>query len=317
VEQVSTLVTQKLETMIEAANPYQILSKRKATSILLPYAIRLEQNGQQGMVDTILRTARASNSSRFTWRRIDLYMTTLFDKASPLSFNLFITLVNLHAPWGGMCHKNAVARWAATALKVLYTEQLGQCTADALLRIAFIHPTHIPADIWEWLKSQLSLPPVHPERPHGPWRSVVRSVRGFGEIKILKSYFLLIWSEWDYIHSDSLDEMQVSIREDFGGIEMGHHREDLVKRLDDILEQLEQGLGYPMPHNPALAEFSFRVAKERYGKLKEVLLEVDIGAMDIFTRAYPRLLVFNKCTDSRGCAESHSTFTCALPLPCL
>jgi hypothetical protein len=38
--------------------------------------------------------------------------------------------------------------------------------------------------------------------------------------------------------------MSAAIREDFGGIEMGPHREDLIKQVDHVLAQLDRGLGY-------------------------------------------------------------------------
>ena len=71
---------------------------------------------------------------------------------------------------------------------------------------------------------------------------VVRWAREFGDLGVLKSYFLLLWSEWFHIDSWSggLTEMQISIQEDFGGIGMGCHREDLIKRLDHVLGQLNR-----------------------------------------------------------------------------
>ena len=39
-------------------------------------------------------------------------------------------------------------------------------------------------------------------------------------------------------NSGGLAEMRVSIREDLGGIEMWHHRQDLIERVDRVLEQL-------------------------------------------------------------------------------
>jgi hypothetical protein len=74
---------------------------------------------------------------------------------------------------------------------------------------------------------------------------VVLHVRELKDIEILKSYFLLIWSEW---RSPALNrpssEMKISIRDDFGGIGAEHHRKELVDRLDHILGQLDQGLGH-------------------------------------------------------------------------
>ena len=55
--------------MVEAADPNPILHKRKVISTLIPYAVYLALDGQQGMVDTFLRVARASNRNcgEFIW----------------------------------------------------------------------------------------------------------------------------------------------------------------------------------------------------------------------------------------------------------
>ena len=57
---------------------------------------------------------------------------------------------------------------------------------------------------------------------------------------------------------------------------MQRHREDLVKRLDHILEQLDRGLEYLWQHSQwILGEYEVREAKKQYGELRELLLEVD------------------------------------------
>ena len=43
---------------------------------------------------------------------------------------------------------------------------------------------------------------------------------------------------------EGVTEMEISIREDFGGIRMGRDREDLINRLDYIPRQLDMGLEY-------------------------------------------------------------------------
>ncbi|KAF9647586.1 hypothetical protein BDM02DRAFT_3116806 [Thelephora ganbajun] len=128
---------------------------------------------------------------------------------------------------------------------------------------------------------------------------VVRRVRALGDIEILKSYFLLVWSEWDIPHRNHIGygEMERSIREDFGGIGMDPHRKDLIKRLDYILERMDRGPGYLKQHKGWFNKNMFQHTKKRYRDLKEVLLEVDRKAMEILIK-------------------SHSTFVCALPLPC-
>jgi len=95
------------------------------------------------------------------------------------------------------------------------------------------------------------------------------------------------------------NEMQVSIQEDFCGIEMGHHRAELIRRLDRVLERLNRGLGYFGQHNPAFNEGHLWRMKDTYRKLRETLLRVDAEA-EVIGRV----------------VGSHTTFMCALPLPC-
>jgi len=164
--------------MAEAANSNLILSKRKAINTLLPYAIYLEQGGQQGMIDSILRAARASNfvtsnTGRFMWHRVVLYISRLFEKQSPTSLNRVIVLISPYVPWEGSLNSTiAVARWAAAASAILYTEEVGSSVVDALFQIAwvdFLRP-HIPVDIWGLLKRQPPLPPMYHGCQGGPQR---------------------------------------------------------------------------------------------------------------------------------------------------
>ena len=110
-----------------------------------------------------------------------------------------------------------------------------------------------------------------------------------------------------YSISGGFDEMQISIHEDFGGIEMGHHRVDLIRRLDHVLERLDRGLRYLRQYNPALDERDVAEMKETYPKLRETLLRVDAEA---------RALVKAEAEVIRRVTGSHTTFMCALPLPC-
>lgn len=99
-----------------------------------------------------------------------------------------------------------------------YSEEVGRSVIDALLQIASedsLRP-HIPVGVWVWLKRQPYLPPVCAGWYLGTSSDIVHHIRGLGDIEILKSYFLLVWSEWDYPDEDGFAETQVSIKEDFG-----------------------------------------------------------------------------------------------------
>ena len=293
VEWASSLVTEKLETMVEVPSVHTTLwSKHKAISTLFPYAIRLEQGGQQEMVDAILLAAKVSVRI-LEWPQLWVHISPVFDGCSPPSLNRVIALFFPYIPWYYNCPDpgNSVSRWVAAASAIRYSEEAGPSVVNALLRISASESlrSHIPADIWAWLEQRPSLPPVCIGRLVGSWRSIIRHVRGLGDIEILKSYLLLVWSEWDSLSSP--DEMEVLIREDFGGIGMWYHRDDLVKHLNHVQEQLDRGLEHFKQHKPRTKESSIHERKEQYEQLKNVLLEVDKGATETLTRTIPKLII--------------------------
>ncbi|KAF9789708.1 hypothetical protein BJ322DRAFT_1216914 [Thelephora terrestris] len=127
---------------------------------------------------------------------------------------------------------------------------------------------HIPIEIWMLMEKQQSLSPVFWKQHRKITPDAVHFIRGLGDLKILKSYFLLVWSKWYYPHTDLLNEMEVSIREEFGGIGMWSHRKDLINRLEQVLEDLNT----ESKHGNLIGCF---VRILQYGKLKEVLLDMD------------------------------------------
>lgn len=274
--------------MVEAGDRDQIISKRMAICALLPFAIVLEQGGQQGTVNAITRAARASASYWFM-NPIRSYVVTLFQKPSSPCLNRPIVLVSPHVGLWIIAHgQDAVIRWAAAASAIPATEEVSQSVVDTLLQIVrFDHlQPHIPIETWAWIKNQLPLPPVCLERRSATNRHIVHYVRGLGDFEILKSYFLLIWSEWDCLFDDGLYEMESSIKEEFGGIGMWRHREDLTKRLDHVLRQLDRGTDYLAQHNPELDDESIQKAKGQYRKLERVLADVERETMYTLTRTF-------------------------------
>jgi len=301
-EEVSSLITQRLETMVKSADQELIRSKHKAISVLFPYVVRLEQSGKQRMVDMSLRAAMALNSEEFIWHRAKPLIMRLSNTQSPLSLDWLITLASPHVSWHEEPYDgNMVTRWAEAASALPYAEDVGKSVVDTLLHIASVDTLqpHIPVGIWAWLKEQPSLPPECSGRSRGTSGDVVRQVRALGDAEILKSYLLLVWSEWDRIddeQSGGLTEMEVSIREYFSGIEMWRHREDLIKRLDHVLEQLDRGLDHLQRHKPSLEIHDISRAKVQYNELKRVLLDVGIEAIDALARKPPPLILFGLLT---------------------
>lgn len=288
-EHVSNLVTQKLETMVEAKESDSIFAKRKAINTLLPYAIFLEQRGQQRMINAILRAARVSDSistaarfsdskstnlGKFMWRHVVPYIARLFEKRSPASLDRVITLISPYAPWQSTLHNRiAVSRWAEAVLATIpHTEEVhmkeaSQNVVDALFQIAFIDflRPHIPIEIWRLLKERPSLPPVYCGIRWAGHANTVAYVRKLGDIDILKSLFLLVWAPRCNLHRRNVREMESSIREDFGGTEMEGRRKELVDRLDVVLKRL----------NREDESSSVLQMKALYTRLRVVLEEVD------------------------------------------
>jgi len=277
-------------------------SNRKAAAAFFPYAVWKEQHGDPKMVDAFIGLAVASGTEkggsvtleRFMWKAIGPFITTLFDEASPNSLNRVIVLVSPHVHWETWgFNKTAVTRWAAAALAVPYTELVGQCVVDALLQLASIDSLrpYIPIGIWAWLDKQPPLPCVYSSLHKGTKETkgdVVRGVRALRDVDILKSYLLLVWLKSDFLRKSGFTEMCASIREDFSGIGMGCHREDLIKQLDHVLERLGQESGSHQKHM-LLSGLYKPVEDTRYRKLKEALLEVDREALEILTRKSSRL----------------------------
>ena len=270
--------------MAQAGDHDQIESKRKATIALFPYAVLREQYGEGGMISAFLDVVKASRSGT-------LVTGPLVAALSPdYSLNWATKLVSANALWYPLIFdRGMVARWAAAAVAVPYTEEIGRNVVDVLLQIASLETLqpYIPVDVWALLKKRPTLPPICMGRSRGTADCVVRAVRELGDLEILKSYFLLVWSECNIISSEGLISMRASIRDDFGGVGMRGHREELVERLDRVLGQLDPGSEYFKQRRPWIDKDPPRT-KRQYQELKEVAVEVDREATEILTRTLSR-----------------------------
>ena len=75
-----------------------------------------------------------------------------------------------------------------------------------------------------WLNNRAAFTLVCWGRFRGTQREVIKTVRALGNIEILKSYMLLVWSERDHLGFLGLHDMYASIQEDFSRIGMERHR---------------------------------------------------------------------------------------------
>ena len=223
--------------------------------------------------------AHAAIVSGPVWR-IQPCIKAFIGKSGTHSLNRAIILMLPCLDWNDRwADKTTVTWWAAAALALPYTEEVGKSVVDVMLQIASCRSLrpHIPIDIWVWLKKRPSLPPWSKGPSRAIYPGAIDHIRGLGDIEILKSYFLVVWSEWWHLPQNHLGRAEVLIREDFGGIEMQDHRKDLIEQVHHILGELDKGTAYLKPRWPKYDERRVRWAKESYKKLEEVLLEVDAG----------------------------------------
>ena len=245
------------------------------------------------MADAIFRLFGAYREAELWWPHIITHITSFFDKSIPVSLNrvIILTLPYIRRDAYALDPITVVSRWIAAASVVPYSE-VDQNMIEALLVISPLHPD-IPVNVWAWLNKRPSLPPKSRGRSVASRDHVIRHIRRLGDIEILKSYFLLVWSEWQLHWEDCLMEMGMSIREDFGGIGMQGHRDDLINRLDFIYEELGQNLDHFRRYRWRVDEDDLQHMKEQYRRLKDALLVVDKTAMGTLTRKLPRLISFD------------------------
>ena len=309
------MLIEELENMTRVEIQGQTWNGAKAVAALFPYAVWRERGGDKRMLGACSAVVRDQRGRKSMSQPI----VRLLGEEDFNFPNWVVTLVSPDAQWE-RASTNAVTCWAAAALADPYTEELCQRVVDTLLQIAsedHLQP-FIPVSIWTWLKKRPSLPLACHGRSMGRVDRVVRGVRELGDIEILESYFLLVWSEWDCNYwSGSLEEMHASIREDFCGIGMWRHREVLIKRLDHILGELDKGLEHFLQQVPGFTEYTILTARKQYGEHKELLLEVDGESLATLARTLLRLINTYTLLTQRMSTESHSAFICALPLPCL
>ena len=309
--QLSSLITAKLKTVTQFSQK----NRRKAFTALLPYAIRLERDGQPEMFDAFLQATRHLGVPEFVLHHVE-GITSLLHEATPRA----IVLVSPSIPLSWLvAEEGSIHLWVAAVSAVQDTEGVAQSVVETLLRIASEEGLlrHITADVWSWLTKRPSPPLFNLGRPHRPYQHVVKVVRGLRDIETLKWYFLLVWSDGNTLPDDGFDETCSSLREDFGGVGMGHHRFDLTQRLDKILvgsapRQLDCSFSPPrVASRDIYNRRNIRKKRVQYRGLKDVLLETNIEA--ISRSSYLLITLLSILTEVM--LGSHETFMCALPLP--
>ena len=278
------LITEKLTTLADAHDRDTLRRKHKAITALFPYAAWQERDKQYPILDLLLHAAEASRFEGFLWHRIRPFLDILFSDAGHFPQKRTIMLASPYLPWGRwLFQKDLFQAWAETASTIPKEKGVAPSVVDALLQIAYcgwLQP-HGHDEVWSWLMLRPVLPPICTGRRVGSDSDVVGVIRNLKDIEILKSYLVLVWSEWDSVRHNGFLEMCESMREDFGGIEMRPHRVDLVGRLDEVLGQLERGLECLRQDRPELDEDGLQERKEQYGKLRDILLEENGKVLEV------------------------------------
>jgi len=222
------------------------VTKRRLQSLLGPkskvihplfwYAVQQERRGDTGLFDAILNLIRrefdGSHSHELLW---PLSASKMCTYGSPRA----VAFAGPYIYWSQRQSADAqslISKWAAGISVAPHTEEVAGIVVDTLLQIVAIPHLRpfIPADTWSWLNDRPPLPPSCKGLESGCNRDIVRTVRALGDIGILTSYLITMWSEWNLLHISEFVEMRVSVREDFKGIGMGYHRAELIQRLDSI-----------------------------------------------------------------------------------
>ena len=168
--------------------------------------------------------------------------------------------------------------WISAADALEDAEDVREAVVDVLLQMTFFHSAraHITPRAWSWLHKRPSLPP----RCRGRLlcsigSNVLPAIRARNDIKLLTSYLITMWSEWDCAGEWAFEGMCEALLEEFcgGGDGVREHRNDLVARLNLVLEELGGGLAYLRMRHPDMQPREFEVIRERYRELKRVLVQ--------------------------------------------
>jgi len=218
-------------------------------------------------------------------------MNTLLSDTSEVSLKRVSMLASPYIPWGWWDVRSLVRAWVETASAIPKEKEVASSIVDALLQIVCFElpPTGNHGDIWSWLTLRPSLPPICRGRCVGSHPDVMQQVRGLKNIEILKSYLLVVWSEWDSLRYSGFLMMCKCICEEFSGVEASSHRAELVQRLDEVIGELDKGLEYLQRDTPDLRKEELQRRKGQYEKLRRVLKEIP-EAPEIPTCMSPRLI---------------------------
>ena len=183
--------------------------------------------------------------------------------------------------------------WIAAASGLPDTDDVRESVVETLLEMAYddkLRP-HIPVVAWEWLKKRPVLRRGSRTDPYRTSEDVLQTVWDLGDIGVITSYLLLIWSEWNNLDRyGGCEGMQPMIREELNGINAVGSRAELIQRLDYVISQFDRGWESIYPPGRFTDDESFLRAKEQYKGFRKDLLELDEDASKILAGMLPRVV---------------------------
>ena len=249
-------------------------SKYEATIAFLPYVTRVGETGKQPNV--LSCTAGFSLiTSRIPHRTSDLAARRLLNTGLPdsLKYAILDAFRHVASPLEHASDAGAMVRHWIAAVNSL-PQDVSESVVDTLLRMAFrsdIRP-HISAAAWRWLKKRPILHRDSRGLKFGASPDVFQAVQELGDPEITTSYLFVVWSEWALPFPEGFAAMLDYIKSELRGVEMVGYRADLIKRLDEVLSNLEQEPG------PPSIEVADRISW--YNKFRSALMEVNEEAKE-------------------------------------
>jgi len=277
------------------SNQNPIQSAHKAIAAFFPSTVWEEQSGEHELLGTFMQAAcLAARWSGPFKNLLEPLVIMLLKEESPISWKQAAILALPHWPWWNPTNSGELIQlWAAATSVVPHTDNICLSVVDTLLQIASMPSLQqfIPPGMWVWLNKRPLLPPICVGRNRGSTAPVVQIVWESGDVEIITSYLLLIWSPWDGLSIGGLGEMLISLRKGFSGIGMARHRKALLQRLDRILWGLGPDWVIVKQYKPSITR---QVAWERrmqYNQLMGEVLEIAKEAVDEHICEPPRLTI--------------------------